>query len=1003
MRGSAVLRRLLALLSLLLATALSRAGPANGDPDIEWWTIETTHFRIHYGRHLEPIATRLAQVCEGIHDRLSLSLGYSPDEATHIVLTDNTDSANGSAIAIPINTIRLFVSAPDDMSPLGDYDDWYLDLVTHEYTHILHTDNVSGLPVIVNAILGKSLTPNRLQPNWVIEGLAVVKESEHSSAGRVRGSIYEMYLRTDVIEDNIARLDEISNITYRWPQRTLWYLYGSRFLAWIGSVYGKDTMRAVAADYGSHLVPGDINRTIRRVTGRTYVELYEGFQDHIRRKYAAQMASIDRRGRREGVRLTHHGRDVGYARFVPTVARSKPAEEEIVFFRDNAHDRAGIYRMALGQLAPGVKRDEELVARTSGNSTPAFTPRGDLLFASVVPDKLVYPRYDLFALPAGETAPGGVEPWRKRLTEGRRAAYPDVSADGKKVVFTINSRGTTYLTIADLTPEWTLENQRTLVPSARFEQAYTPRFSPNGKEVAYSAWSQGGYRDIRIVDVATGAWRRITSDRALDIQPTWSADGRTLYFASDRTGVFNVYAYDLADGRLFQVTNVRTGAFSPAVSADGKTLVYTGYGSEGYDLYAMPLSRARFLEAPPAPTDRPDPPSEAAHVAMRKTRYNPLPTFGPRRWSFEYVPGNYGGNALTIEAGGADVVGHHAFNARITVDSDAPNPTVDLSYVYSRLPFDYSARFFYVTVPRGGYRIDDENPLFNETNIGVTNGISLPIPLEFSNHSLGLSYSLARVEGSLPVPRDPDPYATTTVRPLEGNIGVVHFGYGLSTVEGSLDATGAVRGVALNIGVDVADDATNSDFSVRSIEYNAAAYIGMPWLAHTVALRSAGGISGGNYPRGALFYVGGYDLENNSFLDTLTSNTLDGAFALRGYDPRIYGGRAYVLQTAEYRFPILYPDRGLSTLPLFLRRIDGAMFVDYGGAFNRLELDDIKLFDDGYLINSPQLHGSVGGEIWLGTTLAYGVNVQFRGGYAYGFSREAIPGGQPYFIAAGSF
>jgi hypothetical protein len=451
------------------------------------------------------------------------------------------------------------------------------------------------------------------------------------------------------------------------------------------------------------------------------------------------------------------------------------------------------------------------------------------------------------------------------------------------------------------------------------------------------------------------------------------------------------------------VTNVRTGAFSPAVSADGKTLVYTGYGSDGYDLYAMPLSRARFLEAPPAPTDRPDPPTEPGHVAMRKTRYNPLPTFGPRRWSFEYLPGNYGGNALTIESSGSDVVGHHSFNARITVDSDAPHPSVDLSYVYGRLPFDYSARFFYVTVPRGGYRIDNENPLFNETNIGVTNGISLPIPLEFSNHNIGLSYSLARVEGSLPVPRDLDPYSTTTIRPLEGNVGVVHFGYGLSTVEGSIDASGAVRGVALNIGVDVADDATNSDFSVRSIEYNAAAYIGMPWLAHTLALRSAGGISGGNYPRGALYYVGGYDLETNSFLDTLTSNVLDGAFALRGYDPRIYAGRAFVLQTAEYRFPIVYPDRGISTLPLFLRRIDGALFVDYGGAFNRLELEDIKLFDDGYLINSPQLHGAVGGELWLGTTLAYGVNVQFRGGYAYGFSREAIPGGQPYFLAAGSF
>ena len=72
--------------------------------------------------------------------------------------------ANGSATALPYNTIRLFITAPDDISPLGDYDDWYLELITHEHTHILHTDNITGVPAVVNRLMGKWWAPNQAQP-----------------------------------------------------------------------------------------------------------------------------------------------------------------------------------------------------------------------------------------------------------------------------------------------------------------------------------------------------------------------------------------------------------------------------------------------------------------------------------------------------------------------------------------------------------------------------------------------------------------------------------------------------------------------------------------------------------------------------------------------------------------------------------------------------------------------------------------------------------------------
>src|SRR5262249_48885664 len=156
--------------------------------------------------------------------------------------------------------------------------------------------------------------------------------------------------------------------------------------------------------------------------------------------------------------------------------------------------------------------------------------------------------------------------------------------------------------------------------------------------VVYSAWTAGGYRDVRLVDVATGTFVDVTHDRALDVDPIFSPDDRTIYFSSDRTGIFNIHAYDVATAGLKQVTNLRTGAFMPAGDARGATLVSVGYTKDGYALFPMPLDRARFLDALDAPHDRPDPPEEPSVTRFAKPRYEPLPTLLPRHYLVKLSP-----------------------------------------------------------------------------------------------------------------------------------------------------------------------------------------------------------------------------------------------------------------------------------------------------------------------------------------------------------------------------
>lgn len=993
----------LATVFALLALSVVRIAKAD-DPALEYYTYETPHFRVTYSEPLDALARRVAIVSESLYARLVREMAFTPDEKTEIFLTDDSEAANGSAIPVPYNAIRLYATAPGDISALGDYDDWMLALITHEYTHILHTGNISGLSAIANRLIGKTLSPNSAQPRWIIEGLAVVEESEYTTGGRVRSSLFDMFIRTDVLEDNFARLDQISSNPWRYPGGNLFYLYGSRFLRWIVDIYGPDTMTAVSADYGATTVPFGINRAIRRVTGMTYEELYDGWHASLRETYRAQIAEVDRRGRREGKRITTHGRVATYPRFVPPAARKHPGPaHEILYSRSNGFDITGLYGLSLAaDLSPG---DAELWARVSSDGNATFTPEGDLMFAAVEAYRDLYRRGDLFRVRRGETFESGDENTRERLTHGMRTSDPDVSPDGRLITFVTNSRSTTFLRLADLTAEGKITNVRTLVPSKAYEQAYTPRFSPDGSKIAYSVWTEGGYRDIRIVDVATGIFENVTRDRTLDMQPVWSPDGERLYFSSDRNGIFNIYVMELATRALSQVTNVATGALTPAVSADEKTLVYAGYTHEGYDLFAMKLDPKQYLAPPPPPKDRPPLLPELADVPIEKKAYNPLVTFAPKQYWLRFAPGNYGPLAVTVTMNAGDIVGHHALSAAVTVEGNAPGPQLSLGYSYGGLPMALGVSVSKAVVPRkNGYRIADRVLPFDEQQTTFSTNVGYGIHSSYVEHGFDFGYSATLYHAELPAPTELDPWSTTTVKPDEGFLSQFRGSYSLSVFDGSTEAPGGTaRGISFRLGASYAGPETGSTAQYYAFSTSVAGFVPLPWLYHVLALRLAGGIGGGDYARRGVFYTGGYDTTRVNFIDSILDGTYNGAFVLRGYAPGEFGGSEYLLSSLEYRLPIVKADWGPSSLPIFLSRIDGAAFFDYGGAFDDLQIEETRFFKDGDLLYQPNLHASVGAEVWFALTLAHRIDTMLRLGYAYGFSSAALEFGQVYFLAASAF
>jgi serine/threonine protein kinase len=139
-------------------------------------------------------------------------------------------------------------------------------------------------------------------------------------------------------------------------------------------------------------------------------------------------------------------------------------------------------------------------------------------------------------------------------SSSRRDDAAQYSPDGSRVAFASNRTGSMEIWTAQADGQ----NPVQLTTSPDAKSTGGPQWSPDGNKIAYVSRSKTGpTTTIFVIAASGGAPQALTTGPATDTWPTWSRDGRWVYFASDRDGsgsMWNVWKVGSSGGPVTQVT-----------------------------------------------------------------------------------------------------------------------------------------------------------------------------------------------------------------------------------------------------------------------------------------------------------------------------------------------------------------------------------------------------------------------------------------------------------------
>jgi Tol biopolymer transport system component len=902
------------------------ASAASYPPRFHFQTVRSERVAVHFHEGYEALARRAVAMATEILEAHEARYGRRVGPV-QIVLIDAEDEPNGFSTPFPYPLVTIRAAAPDGTGSLGNHDGWLRLVLTHELTHTVHLEEARGLWGFARRLFGRApyLFPNVLAMPWMIEGLATYEETEGTAFGRGRSPQSRMVLRMAALEDRFPSEDQAIYGLDEWPGGQAPYLFGEGFLRDLARQHGADTLPRLSRQHAGQIVPFLEDRTARKVTGSDVHGQWKGWAARARAAFDEEAAEREAAGLTPTQSRTERGiRQVG--------PRFSPDGSWI------AYTSGTLTRFPEIRLMRSDGSGDRGLALRNGGSGLSWTPDGRFLVYS---EPQIHHTFEThYDLQRVDVASGQVE----RLTRGLRALDPDVSPDGRAIVFSRR--------LGDRSELWRMgfdgQGLQAITRSEAGTEWSGPRWSPAGSSIVAARLQPGGWLDIVLVDARTGEVRPVTRDRATDVEPTFAPDGDDVVFRSDRDGIPNLYAAPVAGGGLARVTNVLGGAFEPSVSPDGGGVVFAAYSSRGYDLQVAELDLSRAAPAPAFVDPYGLTPAEPTPAAGPARPYRPLSLLLPRFWT-PLVSLAEEQDLFGVGSGGADPLLRHAWGAQALYGTKTERVDWSAFYAYDRW------RPTLLAVAEDKTEISGPDELRTRTL-----DLQLALPLRRtlrSSQALSLTWRRERQEV---LGAGPDETL---------DLGGLQLAWTLSSARQYPFSISPVDGGRLRLAWLREDDSLGSDVSLDKLTADARYYLRVFGERDVLAVRLGGGLTQGEPGFMRSYAVGGYP--DASLFDVVRTNPA----VLRGYPDNAFTGRSFVALNAEYRVPLGSPQRGWRSLPVFLRHLRGTLFFDAAHAWT----GDFRL---------EEMKTAVGASLGVDTAVAFAVPFTFELSVARGFQEK---------------
>lgn len=441
------------------------------------------------------------------------------------------------------------------------------------------TDHVLGHELVhafqFNSILTKDSTNlYSLQnlPLWMVEGMA-----EYLSIGSVDPHT-AMWMRDAVLNDKFPTLEQLTR-----DQRYFPYRYGQAFWAFVGRTFGDSLIVPIFEETAKR----GYNSALVRYLGLNEAEFSKIWKKTYQEHFLYMMKdSVDNP---PGAEVIYKGNS-GHVNISPSIS---PDGQYVAFYSEQDLFSIDLF---LAETATGrtVKKltslthNNEIDALNFIESAGAWSPdskmfafvgfrkgKNTLLVLDVNSRKIVY-EIDIPGVPSFN--------------------YPTWSPDSRSVVVSGLVEGVNNLY------QYFLDTKEVIqLTDDRWCQIH-PHWSPDGRFISFSTDLPPTNMPDTIVPVGLSIATLNMGDGeikpyhffhgASNLSPSFSPDGESLYFLSDRDGYRNLYRFQLTDEKVFQETKILTGisgmtelapAFSVA-SQQGK-LAYSYYFDGDYSIF----------------------------------------------------------------------------------------------------------------------------------------------------------------------------------------------------------------------------------------------------------------------------------------------------------------------------------------------------------------------------------------------------------------------------------